>query len=118
MPCQPGCRCRGFPIRQNVDDASPFQIADDRAVAVTPLPGKIIDADHPRFLEWLDSTTPHDPQQGVVAHGQKQALCEALSRSSAQSQPEMMNNPLTTRGSTEHQACSQVARRKSAAGIR
>ena len=72
MPCQPGCRCRGFPIRQNVDDASPFQIADDRAVAVTPLPGKIIDADHPRFLEWLDSTTPHDPQQGVVAHGQKQ----------------------------------------------
>jgi hypothetical protein len=74
MPCQPGCRCRGFPIRQNVDDASPFQIADDRAVAVTPLPGKIIDADHPRFLEWLDSTTPHDPQQCVVAHGQKQAL--------------------------------------------
>jgi hypothetical protein len=56
----------------------------------------------------LDSTTPHDPQQGVVAHGQKQALCEALSRSSAQSQPEMMNNPLETRGSPRERSTNRA----------
>ena len=98
MPCQPGRRCRGFPIRQDVDDASPFQIADHRPIAVPPLPGKVIDPDGTRFLGWLDSTTPDDAQQGVIAHGQQQALCEALSRSATQCQPQMMNNSLKTRG--------------------
>jgi hypothetical protein len=57
---QPCHRRRSFSIRQNIDDALPFQVADDRPIAVTALPGKIIDTDHARFFSGLDGTAPDD----------------------------------------------------------
>lgn len=55
---QPCRRRSGFPIRENVDDATPFQIADDCPVAVAALPGKVIDTDHARLIGWFNSTAP------------------------------------------------------------
>jgi hypothetical protein len=42
---QPSLDRAGFAIGEKVDDASPFEIADDAAVALASLPGPIIDAD-------------------------------------------------------------------------
>ena len=43
------CRDRAsIPVRQDVDDAVPLEITDDRPVAVALLPRPVIDADHPR----------------------------------------------------------------------
>ena len=44
---EPGGDCCCLAIRQDVDDATLFQIADDRAVAVAALPGPVIDPHHP-----------------------------------------------------------------------
>jgi hypothetical protein len=96
---QPPRRRLGVSVRQNVNDASPFQVANDRPVAVAPLPREVINPDDPRFLGWLNSATPDNAQQGVIADGQQQAFRKALSRSTAQRQAQMMNNPLKTRGS-------------------
>jgi hypothetical protein len=57
---QPGRCRRGVSIGQNVDDAPPLQITDDRSVAMAALPGKVVDPDDARILRWLDSTTSHD----------------------------------------------------------
>jgi hypothetical protein len=66
---------------------------------VTAFPGKVIDTDHARLVGWFNSTAPDNAQQGIIAHGQEQTLCENLSGSSAQGQAEMMHNPLETRRS-------------------
>ena len=42
---QPGLDRAGLAVREEVDDTTPFEIADDAPVALPPLPGPIIDAD-------------------------------------------------------------------------
>ena len=74
---QPCRHRRGFPIWQNVEDAPPFRIANDRPVTVTALLGKVVDTNHARFLRCLNSTAPDDAQHGVIADGQEQTSCEA-----------------------------------------
>ena len=36
---------RRFPVRKEVDDAAPFKVAQQRAVALPALPGEVVDAD-------------------------------------------------------------------------
>ena len=68
-------------------DAPPFQVADNGPVAMTALPGKVINADYARVILGLDRTSPDEAQQGVIAHRQQQTSREALSRSSPSARP-------------------------------
>ena len=54
-----GNSCR-LAVGQQTDDATPLQIADDRAVALPPLERPVIDADHARRLGRQCCTTPDD----------------------------------------------------------
>jgi hypothetical protein len=98
LSLRPGGRRRGLAIRRNADDRSPLQVANDGSIAVATLAGKVIDANEAWGLRRLNSATADNARQGVIAHGWQQALCKALSRPSAWRQPQMMNNPLKTRG--------------------
>lgn len=56
---------------QEIEDATPFQIADDRAVAPASPPSPVIDPDHTRGRAPCALATADQPQDGVAAdrHG-------------------------------------------------
>src|SRR5215213_9621168 len=84
----------------------PLQIADDRAIAVTALPGPVVDTDRPRGSGRLQGMAANDTQQGVLADRQEQTLGEILSWSPTQRQTKMMNNAFQTRCSARVRAGS------------
>ena len=49
-------------VLNKIDDATPLQIANDRAVAETPLERPVVNADHARGLGRQRCTTPDDAQ--------------------------------------------------------
>jgi len=57
---QPRGHRRGLAIGQNVDEPSPLQITIDCPVAMTSLPGQVVDANHPRFRGWLGGMAADD----------------------------------------------------------
>ena len=63
---QPRGHCRGLAIGQDVDDSPPLQIANDRTLAMTPLPGPVVVSDHPRFRGRLGGMSSDDAQQGIL----------------------------------------------------
>ena len=56
---------------QEIEDATPFQIADDRAVAPAPPPSPVVDPDHTRGRAPCALATADQSQDGVAAdrHG-------------------------------------------------
>ena len=58
-------------VGQERHDPPSLQIADDRAVAMIPAPGPIIDADHIQRSVRRARSSPHNPQQGVVTDGRR-----------------------------------------------
>jgi hypothetical protein len=71
MPDQPRGHRRGVAIGQNVDDPSPLQVTNDRPVAMTPLPGPVINTDYPRFRGRLGNTPADDAKQGIFTYRQQ-----------------------------------------------
>lgn len=69
MAGQPCLNRAGLTIGEKVDDASPFEIADNAAVALAALPGPIIDAD--------------EAQRRAVAGARRAAGCPCLRGTSA-----------------------------------
>src|SRR5204863_3358799 len=67
MARQPSLDCGGFAIREEVDDTSPLEIADDAAVTLTALPRPIVDADDVQARAIRRGVPAHDPQQGIFA---------------------------------------------------
>lgn len=64
--------CRGA-TGQQVDDAPPFQVADDGAVGLTAPPRPIIDADHARWWRGNDGTSTDQAQNRVAADRHRQS---------------------------------------------
>lgn len=62
VPAAAVARDDGLAIREQVDDASPLEVADDAAVTLTTLPRPIIDADDAYRQSVLGSMTAHNPQ--------------------------------------------------------
>ncbi|WP_203159561.1 hypothetical protein [Methylobacterium aquaticum] len=78
MPLQRVGHGGGLAVGQQVDDLASFQIAQDRAVALTTPPGPIVDAEHPRCAVCLRGrTTSHEAQQRVGADWQAEAPRQA-----------------------------------------
>lgn len=79
---------RRLAVWQKVDDLPSLKIADDGSVAVTLLPGPVVDPDD---AQWRGLTcrdaAPYAAQQGVLAHRQqksaRQRLCRPPSKSEA-----------------------------------
>ena len=84
MARQPVLDGDGFAIWEQVDNASPLEVADDAAVALTALPRPIIDADDVYRPPMLENLTARNPQQGIPAHRQHQPPGQRSSRSTAQ----------------------------------
>ena len=80
---------RHFPIREQINNAALLQITNDRAVAMPPLPGLIIDAHDIRAAWRLGCMKPHNPQQRILAEGEQKTAGKALSRAAAKCQAEM-----------------------------
>ncbi len=91
---------RNLAVRQQLDDPTPLQVADDRAVAVVAAERPIIDVDHCQGLSTGTSAAPHDAQQGVVSHRQHEPGSEDGTGSSAESKAKMVDDPLHPPGAT------------------
>ena len=94
MSGQPGLRGRGLMIRQQRDYPAPFQVADDAGVTVIAPSGPIVNADNPERVGRRSATASDHAQECVFAHRQHQPFCEACCRSSAERQPEMLDNTI------------------------
>ncbi|BAQ50253.1 hypothetical protein Maq22A_2p42625 (plasmid) [Methylobacterium aquaticum] len=91
MPLQPVGHGRGLAVGQQVDDLATFQIAQDRAVALTAPPGPIVDAEHPRCAVCLrGSATSHEAQQRVGADRQAEAPRQACAGFTAERETEVV----------------------------
>ncbi len=69
---EPGCDRVGIAIGQEFENATAFQIADDRAIALSLAPGPVINADYTRGFRWLEFGGADHAQQRVAAdrHGE------------------------------------------------
>jgi hypothetical protein len=77
---------------QEVDETSPFEIADDTAVTLTALPRPVVDADDVQGRAVAAGVPADNPQQGIFAHRQHQPPRQTRGRASTQSHAEMMND--------------------------
>lgn len=91
---RPGFRCGLLPIRQERHGSSPFQIADDRPVAMIAPPRPVVDPNDGEPLHRKASAPAHDTLQRVVAHRNYESSGKTGSRSSAEREPKMMNKAI------------------------
>lgn len=89
-----GC---GLPIRQQRDNPTLFQVADDAGVSVIAPPGPIINADNPEWVGRRTATASDHAQERVFAHRQHQPFCGACRRSTTKRQTEVMDNRVQPR---------------------
>ena len=62
------CRDRGdLPVRQNLDDLSPLEVTDNRAVTVVPAEREVVDANGPQGIVSLLRPAPDNTEQRVIA---------------------------------------------------
>lgn len=64
MGCKPRLNSAALPIRQQGDDTAPFQVADQRAVALSSTE-VVVDAYHARMLHRTDGTAAHGPEHRI-----------------------------------------------------
>ena len=95
---QPRLDRRGFAVGQQIDDPALLQVAHQRAVMLTTLPGEVVNPDHrDRASPGRRSPAPDDPQQRIPANRQHKAAGQAGRRTAAQGDPEMMDDALGPR---------------------
>lgn len=87
-------RC-GFPIWQQVNYSPPFQVAQQRAVALATLPGEVIDT---KDIDGVGSVwkhaSSHHPEQCIFAHRQHQVPRRVGARAPTQCNTEMVDDRL------------------------
>ena len=89
-----------LPVRQEVDGASAFEIADDRAIALALEPGEVVDANH-ADVGWRRCRAPaQEAQQCVNAHRHGQAFGKPLPGSAAQREGDGVAEDLEARRAT------------------
>lgn len=78
---------RDLVVGQKLDDAAPFQIADDRAATMVAPEGPIVDADHCQGSGPGMRPAPNGVQQRVVADWDHKPCRESGTGSSAKARP-------------------------------
>ena len=89
---EPRLRGRRFTIRQEAYWSPPFEIADDRAVALVALPRPIVDADDGGRGKRRTASPTNNPQKGVVAYRHHQPAGETRGRATAEGKSEAMDD--------------------------
>jgi hypothetical protein len=92
MRREPSPHCCNLAVGQQRHDPPPLQIADDRSVAMVLAEGPVINAGNDHRLGWRTGSSPDNPQQGIVAHGQHQSSGETCRRTAAERQTQVMND--------------------------
>jgi hypothetical protein len=92
MAAQPVLRRRLLAISQERDRPSALKVTDDRAVAMVPPPGEVIDADHTERIRQRPCPSPDEAQQRVVAHRGHQPCSKRCGRPSAQGEAKVMDD--------------------------
>jgi len=84
MSGEPGGDGAALPVRQEIDGAATFEIADDRSIALALEPGEIVDADHPNG-RWRRCCPPaQEAQQRVGADRYREAFGKPFSGTAAE----------------------------------
>ena len=100
MGCEPGRDGATLPVRQKVDGASTFEIADDRAIALALEPGENVDANR-ADVGWRRCRAPaQEAQQRVNAHRHGQAFDKPLPGPAAQREGDGVGEDVEARRST------------------
>src|SRR5262245_28748135 len=84
MLAQPFFDRRGFAVGQQVDDSSPFQIDDNRAIALSFAKGPVVDADIARRRGWLVWSILDAAEYRIGAGQHIQSLDQAATSLAAQ----------------------------------
>jgi hypothetical protein len=113
MSSKPGLGSRGFAIRQQRDDPTPFQVADDAGVSVIAPPGPIINADNLERVTRRTATTSDHAQERILAYWQHQPLREARCQSTAKRQTEVMDDRVQPRRASRRWSQYPVSERLS-----
>jgi hypothetical protein len=86
---EPGGEGVGLPVGQQVKGAFAFQVDDDGAVALPAAKRPVVDPDHARRLRRLSVHAPHQTQQGIRAHRNREALGQPGARFTADEHAEI-----------------------------
>ena len=84
VPAQPPRQARRRPLGQEVHDLVALQVDQHRAVAVAPLPGPLVDPQHPRRRAGGGHHLAQHAEQGVGADRQPQAVRQPGARLAAE----------------------------------
>ncbi len=95
---QPGFDSCRFAIGQKVNDPVPFEVADQRPVALPLPPGPVIDADHSRLRYVPGAIGREAAQESVLADAEQEAPSGRLGRTAAEGQGGMADQSLHPRG--------------------
>ena len=98
MVFEPGRHRPDVSVVQQVDDLAPFEIADDRAVAMPAPPGKVIEADDIRGRGRGGRTPPQSAKQGIGTHRHRQALGQTFPGAAAKDDTDAMNKTIEAAG--------------------
>ena len=96
---------RDLVVGQKLDDAAPFQIADDRAATMVAPEGPIVHANNAKRFGPGMRPAPNDAQQRVVADWQRKPGSERSTWPAAQRQAEVMDDPLHASGAARALRC-------------
>ena len=83
-------------VRQEVDGAATFEIADDRPIALALQPGEIVDADDADGGRRWCRAAPEQAQQSVGAHRHGEALGEPFAGAAAKHEGDRVGERVET----------------------
>src|SRR5690348_2015598 len=95
---EPGSHRSRFPIRQEIQSTMPFQITDQRPVAMPTTPRPIIEADDTGWLKGLIEETAKQTQERVWATTHPQDRREARALFSPESQSKALQHLFESNG--------------------
>jgi hypothetical protein len=102
MLFEPRCQRLSLTVGQQVDRASAFEIAEDRAVMLATPEGEVIDAQHTWRLGGFQDDRPDQAQHGVGAERHRQPAGQAGASFTAQRQTEILLRLAQAEGATGH----------------
>jgi len=91
---QPRCHGAGIPVWKEIHDAAAFEIADERPVSLTTLPGPVVYPDSPQGRFVTLSLPSNGPQQGIPADWQHETSRKPGGRAAAKGDTAIMHDPI------------------------
>ncbi len=100
MGGEPRCDGCSFAVRQQRYNPPPFEIDDDRPIAMVATESPVIDTSHDQGLPSWMGMPAHNPKKSVVAYGHHEPRRESRRRTSAQRKTEVMDEAFQPCGSS------------------